>query len=497
MEDLNYHLAASISSNLSRKEIFVWSLCNRFCHNLLVYELCRFRLTEQQSKVVQKLLELKADDWLRLLVGGREIAQKFTISSGPSTGKTAIVLYTVAHLQRIGRPSFIIAPLKLVRQWRSEAIKFAEHFRLPPFCIVHPRYNANWRQLLASGHIPIVPQSLFQSYHRSADKPMYHTMEEFLAFTSWKIAFSDESSLLPYRLRDYAVQHRDFFMVALDASQGVAGAISNYLKDTGLGKLPEVETLVQLSSTVYQIKPPLDEAIEFIQKHRGRKTLLLCHSSKLIKTSEFQNNRYAPPKSVNYLTRPAYRKAMAELGFVNICVMNKPEDKTAALEAFAAADTGALAAPYHYVKRGFNLRVEAVIVLTSDNPQPRSLLQLLGRVRRIESPFPNVRLCILQNHRFSGAELAFHAFAASGIYPHTDELIKAAEAFERRSPRYFVNPTNRKRFKIDQAILDDHSIAGKLALLKIIYSRSAEHVVEATEARILVRTNLQREPTMI
>lgn len=482
----------------------------------MVSEFCHLRLTDKQKEIAAKILALDPEAWndimwremtdqdklLNHLPSGRAFPNGFIVASGPSTGKSAIVLNILGRFYRDNIPAFVIVPLKLVRQWEGEAKKFADAFLLPPPCIVHHRLNPQWKRQLNAGYLAIVPKSIIEANRgRVNGRPSAAaaTRVEFFAFKPWQIAFADEAESIGYPLIRYnwnaTKDGRPFHMISLNASKGSSDSLAVHASDPQLGSLPDVETLVQYD-TIFDlgwdqdgkylppksIKPYLPHVMEFIQQHRGPKTIVLCEASKFFRISP------SSTKNTNYMALSPYKEAMEELGAINICPVNS-DRKTKLIQQFAEAKEGILVAPYQYLKRGFHLPVSDLIILSSQHLAPLALIQILGRIKRVESPFRTVRLSILQNVPIGPSEIAFHALAASGKRD-TDDIKEDATYFAKDPRMMFVNNGSKRR-RIPPELANDLSIEGRINLFSMMHPDDALYIKEATRERLVVHTRIE------
>lgn len=509
LDQLNHWAALSISRYLSRMDCINWAMVNSTCYEMVV-PLCHLRLTEAQSQVVKRILSLKPDDWRTYI---RENARRyqgpptewarlafpkpFTVSTGPSTGKTLIALYTAAYLFKQGKAVFLTAPLKLCHQWLAEAEKFRKRFDIPPICIVHPRYNANWPSLIQQGHLPLVPDTVLRfqfSRETGRNQGIYPVHLEFFKLKHWEFCFADEVASVVSSLILHSVRARrlgkDFMMVALNASRGGDDTLAAYAADAGLGALPQLDTLVQKS--VQQIasrymenvdKSRLDLAISsilnFIVEHRGKKTILLCNMTTNIRKGQGL-------QKINILAYPKLMHELWRLGFTTICELNDMSSKTEMIAKFATSTEGGLAAPLHFLARGFNLYCDSALVIDCAAAfNAGTALQLIGRIRRVESPFPVVRLSILQDEPIGARQLGFHALAAGGKR-ETGKLISKAQWFE-KGPQ-MVKTTDGKRQKLDYGLVNDRTAEGRRRLFQALFPEDDQYVYEFNENRLRVST---------
>ncbi len=511
MEDISPFVAECIARYLSRKECIFLSWCSRTLHQLMD-NLCHLRLTERQAEVAKKIIALKPELWRDYIAGKNQhqdplflwlspkidFPDDFMIASGPSTGKTAIVLYMLAYYHQRGVPVFVTVPIKLAIQWQNEGQKFSKQFGLPPLCIVHPRYCPNWRALLDQGHLPIVPDSVVRVQRLAVNlSPINSTQEEFVNYKPWQIVFVDEGATVIHFFNKYSLlaaqQNRPFHMVCLNASKGGDKSLSVYAKDSQLGQLPDFEVIVEQSpysqtDARYKttlLQPCPDDVAQFLDKYRGKKTLLLCDSSKHVLRPGSPSFDW-----INYLALEPYATELANRGFVNIS-NSDTKSRAIAMQNFANCNEGALAAPMDYVLRGWNLKCDAVLLInTKCALTPNTTIQLLGRVLRVESPFQTVRLCIQQNHDITANELACHALVASGTRS-TDKFIKDAKWFN-TSPRMVTLPSG-KRQKLDYELTSDLSIQGRMNLFSVLFPDDSKYVSEINETRLVIKSRPDNE----
>ena len=483
MEQLDAHVLEQISARLSRKECVRWSWASRHCHAAL-QDLCDLRLTEAQAAVVRSIIAQDSITWGQWLHHYRhyvhepiiKLPSQYSIASGPSTGKTAIALYAAAKLQRQGRPAFLAAPLKLCEQWRNEHAKFARTLNLPPLCIVHPRFTtaSEWPKQLAEGALPLIPTSLLATTSNE-------WLKSFLQMR-WEVALIDEAMNLPRSLFAYSVKALDalqnFHVIALNASRG-GNTMAQHRADDALGQLPRVRVTVQhqpYSFTTQARKDWVSSVSAFVRQHMGRKTLVVTDD-----IVHRDGNAY------NFL-------AVAELAIgphINAARVDNVE-RSRAVQQFASAEAGLLLAPLMYVQRGFNLCCDRVILLQSwRRSGSRSLLQLIGRVRRIESPFQLVELCVMQGMSVSPRDAVFYPMTL-GTDLDTSELLRRTEwlstALESaRSVRTLVSGGYRLRCLYDEFGCR-HGPAGWRRALADQWPAAERTIVQLSAARLVVQS---------
>lgn len=465
METLGHWELRRVCQCLSRVDCIQWSRVSRQWHAQL-QELCHLRLTESQAQIVDKLLALRAADWTRSLDAQSAIGQglepyledvrfpsQFTLSTGPSTGKTLVTLYASGALLRRGQPSFIVAPLRLVPQWCAEHAKFQRDLALPPLLVAHPSHSADWRARLEREpqQLVLVPSSVVRSdgdllpplaaapISPAKPTPTQRTLLELWG-CDWAAAFCDEQSAVPNVLFRYSLAHRGrFFAVTLNASAGQrkrklgeleheAAPLAAYTTDRDLGALPRVQTRLDLAM-------PSPHSIRFkawllgcLEAECGKKTIVL--SDARARRDSRGSKRHALELDAAELGR-----LEARFGKVYDAVTTSGPERAAAVQAFASASSGLLLGGLRYLARGFNLHIDTAIVLDADaSVGVQLLLQLRGRVRRAESPFAKVQLCLhvgaaqLDQAPLLARHLAFHGLVQSERT--TDALLGRVRWFE-------------------------------------------------------------------
>jgi hypothetical protein len=482
---ITFWLAEEIAKYLTRIDCINWSYCSKAFHQLLL-DLCHLRLTQSQSQVVQRILQFNSKRFIECVssfqispsdpVSWTKCAfpSEFVLASGPSTGKTAIVLYTASLLQRRGKNVFISAPLKLCRQWQGEAEKFTKQFNLPPLCIVHPRFDGNWKEKLQAGHLPIVPDSVLRIKLKDAvfgQTALF--LQEFIGIRTWDWAFLDETWTIPNSLIDLIrMPESSLICVGLNASDSSSQTIAGYATDPQLGQLPRIQTFIEhWGSEDYLFGWALIEAGEigrFIDLYRGTKTLLLSNS--------FEDNR-------NSLFKYSVCKELKKRGFVNVAQLSVAA-RANAIEHFRQQPTGALAAPFEHMYRGFDLACDAVLVLDPFGNLPSNrLCQALGRVRRVGSPFKKVKFCTLQHTPIHDFQLAHHVLATTGNRS-LDEIERAVK-WVASKPTMKVNLSTGKRRKMSDEFALDRSLF-RQNLIRHAFPEEANYIRELSRNKIVI-----------
>ena len=482
--NISFWIAQEITKYLTRIDCINWSYCSKACRQLLL-DLCHFRLTEAQSEVVQRILQLSGRRFIERVSGYQTypddpvswtkcaVPSEFVIASGPSTGKTAIVLYTAALLQRRGKNVFISAPLKLCRQWQGESEKFTQQFNLPPLCIVHPRFDGNWKEKLQAGHLPIVPDSVLRiKLSDSMSGPAALFLQEFLGIRTWDWAFLDETWTIPNSLIGLIrTPESSLICVGLNASIGSGITIAGYAADPQLGQLPRIQTFIEYWPSQVDFGWAFigaDEIGRFLDLYQGTKTLLLSNC--------LEDNR-------NSLYKHSVSKELKRRGFVNVTQMSVAT-RANAIEKFRQQSSGALAAPFEHMYRGFDLACDSVLVLDPFGNLPSNrLYQALGRVRRVGSPFKTVKFCTLQHLPIRDFQLAHHVLATSGNRS-LDEIERAVK-WVASKPTMKLNLSTGKRRKMSDEFALDRSLF-RQNLIRHAFPEEAKHIRELSQNKIVI-----------
>jgi hypothetical protein len=156
-----------------------------------------------------------------------------------------------------------------------------------------------------------------------------------------------------------------------------------------------------------------------------------------------------------------------------------------AVQQFNELRAGVLLGPIEWLSRGFNLPCEAMIVLDQfSNLWPSTLLQLVGRLRRVESPFKTTELHILQGAPISTRELAFHGlYAGTALVGRSNkEFLKLAKWFHLH-PRVHKTPEGKRRPLPYCRNLEEYR-----ALFADLFPRDAACVKEIDERHLIVET---------
>jgi len=504
MDQLGPYALAPIARQLTRRQCVWWSWTCRHLQ-MALRDLCDLRLTPAQAEVVQQIVATDARRWAQLYAQQPAqpvqpplllmfapyapkplpFPQRYTVASGPSTGKTLIALYAASKLTRAGTPTMLVAPLKLCHQWRAEHQKFAAQLGLAPLCVVHPAFAApaEWRAALAAGALALVPSSVINlPLQANQHGDVLECLQALLAL-EWRVVLADEASRVPTNLLEYGrrahAQGRSFHMISLNASRG-GETLAAHAADAALGALPQVQVL--LEADPFLVHSPVAAAAQtgarFAAEHLGQKTVIVGDELRV--------------HTIGMIKPHALLADLRELGgraAINITNL-KGAERGAAIQQFAAATQGILVAPTHLLRRGYNLHCDSLVVLAPRRcPTPAALLQLLGRVRRVESPFARVRLAVLQPE-VRPADLAFYALAL-GTSKSTSELLREAAWFHsalQHKGYAFVEQAG-KRVKLDgHELRGDGSPQSRLQTLQRFYPDAARAVREYTALRLVVES---------
>ena len=520
MDALDGHALSVIARHLSRPDCVRWSWVSSHWSQRITH-LCHLRLTTAQAEVVERILQLDSEDWRtsvsRASTYATPFPERFALSTGTSTGKTAIALYAAARLVQRGLRVLFSIPLRLLPQWRAEYDKFRERFNLPPLFIAHNSFQRDWHsQAIPQRCLLFASSHTVNSTHRRFDFAREHPNSRFaqeckaLREIPWNVWFLDEASKVQEALYKFSVRAQangvSFYGLTLNASivgrkrkhtrtateaeettqtrrhkelvapNHDSSTLASYAVDEQLGRLPVVQTTVDFTMPHKAAKRirlflpwvnrgmPDSERIaeerlflarararqafarEWLLRHVlplcGEKTIILC-DAKL--SSHLDKNGYRV--DINMLeVLSAEDIAEHTLAPVFNLFTCKGPKRALMVNAFLESKRGIILSPIDYLMRGFNLHVDTAIAISPTGAlSAKIMLQLRGRVCRVESPYRVVSLHILisdePNRCFTtnstnvtlpatllARHIAFHALVRA--IPETGQLLRSVERFE-------------------------------------------------------------------
>lgn len=508
MQALDGYALSVIANHLSRPDCVRWSWISKHWSECIAY-LCHLRLTTAQAEVVERILQLDPEAWFgNIETYATAFPEQFTLSTGTSTGKTAIALYAAARLVQRGLRVLFSIPLRLLPQWRAEYDKFQERFNLPPLFIAHASFQRDW-------HLQEIPQRclLFASSHtvnntyRRAGFAHEDATSRFaqecrvLRETPWNVWFLDEANKVQKALYRFSLAaHANgvpFYALTLNASiigrkrkhsppaeeatrtrghcSHDSSTLASYVVDEQLGRLPLVHTTVEFTMPdkatrhIQRLLPwgairdlPKSECdaeerlfiaraqsrqafarhwlVHNVLPRCGEKTIILCDGQ--LSSHLDKNGSRVNINILEVLTAEDIAKHTSAPVF-NLFTC-KGSARALMVNAFLECKRGIILSPIDYLMRGFNLHVDtAIAIAPTGSLSAKIMLQLRGRVCRIDSPYRTVRVhiiisdCPLGNYGNSSAEmpaplLARHIAFHSLVYNIADTgvLLRDVERFE-------------------------------------------------------------------
>ena len=329
------------------------------------------RLTSAQEEAVEKILRLDLHQWRQHAFSC--LGEHFTIGSGTSTGKTAIILAAAGRFVKEQKKQVIIGvPALLISQWVTEYKKFRLLFHLPELFVFDGLDLNQWKVAPQGIALVTLPLLMNKSYEKWRQK--FNSQQ-------WNVMFGDEVSSNPLWFQ------RNFpncFLVSANAAAKYSN-ISNVQVDAELGWLPQTRFYFhKLDGYVYptDFTPLLGVARkhipyrEFVEAWAAR----LIHGQTLI--AHFGGPDSIPIRNQTH----SFPKA--------------PKLRSAALASFLSAPTGVLVAPAKSIKKGINLPVETLIVMVLEYQLAwQELMQLIGRVRRVQTKRRNVTIHVVTTEK--------------------------------------------------------------------------------------------------
>lgn len=423
-------LYANVAKYLSRKDLRRWSLCSREHHQALA-ALAALKLTKQQDGIVRRLLRLNVLQWQNHMYTHRHymnsilFPRTYSVGTGTCTGKTAMMLeYTKKKLQA-GERVILLVTTRFLQHMVFEYEKFRIVLDLPPLTIAHSLTQPKWEKQWQPHHITLVPQSVasqqqsfrdlteasfqgacpFKENSIKADK--WHLLSKH-----WDVGVLDEGTMVPRFFKTLYERNSEFYAVNFNASYKTEFA--NQMRDKELGDFPDVtiewhfETEQQFPQNWRQ--ETSDHYARMIEKYKGQKTIVLSDDAYV--TPQEQERE---PSRWDQKQTPIQRlvKHQDVTHLLHSAMSSVKKQKL--ITDFAKTKTTSssmLWAPETYLARGFNLHCDTLLCFHLRQCRDVALLvQLLGRVRRIESPTNHVRI-----HMFESLSAILHAFEKRIIY---------------------------------------------------------------------------------
>ena len=345
-------------------------------------------LTQLQEKVVDYALSLSNKNWMGHSLDRGEFPPACVISSGTSTGKTAIILATAQQLLNRGKRCMIMVHARFIWQWQAEYAKFRAALGLANMQIIQAPYPAHLDLKDSQTHLTLVSMSVQSS-------PIKHS----LMAGHWDVALVDEAVKVPAVLLEFGFGHA----VCFNASN--PSAVVFHQRDDELGVLPKLSLHFYLAKD-YRVLPPLGWRFVFSPQHTtpdiaeyhlrqlpcGRKTVIMCFDTIQTLDAAYMNlSQRWQPENATHVIRGGSQK------------------KSKVLAEFRRADSGVLWGPGSYLSRGFDISCDTLILLDlCYNASAAHLYQAIGRVRRTSSQHRKVQVHLVSiNPR---APLVFGAF---------------------------------------------------------------------------------------
>jgi len=456
---LDLETARRIGDYLSRQACVHWSRCCRQLH-ALVSQCCYLRLTELQAGVVRSVLALRLADWVTAR-NKVKFPAKFVVATGTSTGKTAIMLACAAQMLERGQRVLIAVELRLISQWLAEYDKFAAALRLPPLLVIDARDAWLGEYAQRGGRCLVVAPRLYASHNPAKMGPQtaasIRRAVTALRSVEWDVVLCDDITTLPHLLRS-----GPRYGVVFNASLGSA-AVNNHQQDGDLGRLPELRVesyRVPAPAPLPHIanakvwhegyfnrflnkyvpgswapcqylsrKAELDAALaqrhaeyaRWLARCAGRKTLVVTHDELVAPRDQWgfagrkvMIDDVVCDDTADLLQGMRRRSLLQTLpkkqpaGTIVLRGGESTQRKAELIARFQAADEGQLWASANFVGRGFNLPCDALVIFDCDQRiTPQTLLQIIGRVRRVQAQNKQVRCCLISTNPWLWTLLAY------------------------------------------------------------------------------------------
>jgi hypothetical protein len=437
-------VAFAICQYLTRADCIRLSRCSKGLHQLLE-KCCYLRLTQKQAAIVDKIRSMDNAQWQmerRKNLQGWHNSWTFprenVVSTGTSTGKTAMALVAASCMVREGKPCMITVEDRLVPQWLDEWRKFERDLGLLPLIVPGGKRNPPLDFKPSTRAIVLVPQRWMNS------RQMETSLIKWAAKVPWHAIICDELNTVPNFMR----YHTSAFGITLNASvAGGSVAIADHATDEELGKLPVLEahcyTVSKLGSPhAFNKTTPAER----YQEEYARWTKLCAQGKTLILADDCLDR---PPltKRGSWITVNAAEYVRLEGTTHRFTANMNPEAKGKVITDFRAATTAAQAfLPASYSARGFNIPCDSLIVFDLNaSLSYQLLLQMIGRVRRVQTSVRHVKVSLITRnpnlwkllaalHRKSTSEIleyarhieSVDAFRALGLDIHADYCLKDA-----------------------------------------------------------------------
>lgn len=405
METLEWLAAERIGTFLDRRDAVRWSWCSRQL-NVLVRQCCALRLTDQQIEVVRKVLALDAGQWA--VAYGNRFPAAFTVSTGTSTGKTAISLACADRLVRRGERVLLLHDVRLQAQFVEEYRKFAERLDLLPLIVADKDWLERYQE--HGGRCLVAAARLSRSIARRG-------WQQDLLRVGWDAVLCDDMVAVPMLLREGSARYG----VCFNASGN--GKIGAHQRDSALGELPSLDVCCfflesERSSTTWDWtertnNDRLVEEAKLKYREFAARWLALCGRGKtLVASNDMVVDTWYPlrPKSAAHLLKSAPKERLW------VAKGSTAERRRRLVAEFQAASEGTLWASGNYISRGFNIPCDTLLVLDRDGSlSAKVLLQIVGRVRRVQTRHRAVRCCLVSSNARLWPLLAFLNLASTKV----------------------------------------------------------------------------------
>lgn len=506
-----------ITLYLSRRDCVQWSRCARHCYEHLA-KYCHLRLTQKQADVVDQMMKLDREAWRReklthwiqngawhgaapQYANNCAFPAEYVITTGTSTGKTAMALAAASKWVRQHKPCLLVVLDAMVPQWVEEHKKFSEYLGLAALDALRDRPSieravANFD--LTAERILLVPKTWLKGPAATA-----------LQTVAWYVVICDEAVSVP----KFLVRNITAFGISLNAAAGKKQTIANHAEDNELGSLPALKfkcySVPRFSDGSYfqligagavfedsQNITPRERYQEEYEKWLARcipegeyKSVVI--SADRIRTEKSQSLKFA--KNATELVR-------LDRATHVISRVAKVLIKSEAIVDFQKSKTGLLFGPASYLAKGFNLPADHLLILNlNGNMSPKILLQIIGRVRRVQTGHSVIKVSLV-----SGDPNAWK-LPASLFYKTTTQIIDAANTLgdkhafralgirvqeldnvhrfcvDSRVPRAVVPETRTRQEKVDAVIFYIHGFTDAYVLpdyCAMLWREKSGHVSE-------------------
>jgi len=425
-----------ITLYLSRRDCVQWSRCARHCYDHLA-KYCHLRLTQKQAEVVDQLMRLDRESWRREKlqrwtvhrpwIGVPQYGDNCTfpadyvITTGTSTGKTAMALAAASKWVRQQKPCLLVVLDGMVPQWIEEHKKFSEYLGLAALDALRDRESivkavANFDA--TAERILLVPRTWLKGPAAAA-----------LQNVPWYVVICDEAISVP----KFLLHNKTAFGISLNAAAGRKQTIANHAEDNELGNLPALKfkcySVPRLSDGSYfQLigAGSVFESQDITPRERYQeeyeKWVTRCIPEGEFKSIVISADRIRDDKSQSIkFAKNAIERLRLDRATHVISTAAKVLVKSEAILDFQKSKTGLLFGPASYLAKGFNLAADHLLILNlNGNMSPKILLQIIGRVRRVQTGHRSIKVSLV-----SGDPNAWK-LPASLFYKTTTQIIDAA-----------------------------------------------------------------------